>query len=725
VTDPAQDVGDTSPPVSRWKLVHPAGDPGSAPPGSSTMPSRLMNSLTTIRPTSVVPSRLTRDRTSCTRLGGRRSLRQLASSPGDESFGLRCAGGYGGLQSEGASVAAHDFVRERVDVGVGVFDDVSGYLNIDAGRGAEIPGVNVHGDRQIIRNSLAQRSLYRPGQVGVAEDISGLPDDGTPELSRVTFDKIARSGHVRPRGPPTLHDAHPDPHRSRKMTEQITSGPTSTRRWSLPVIGAEPNDDTGEEVESPIQEFSGPAAHRSPPNVSFQTSPTPCDVPGAGCFARNGIQHENTAAGVPTVRPERTVHDHSAADPPKKTSATARCKQGIDNQTEAGAAPPCTLSDWIDPDTASRSEAEPTVLQTGRAVLSHRLPTANTDRQPVVSISTPWAQAGFLTAQSHSRPRSTGVSKCGICICGFGVRVRGGAPPHRKAATRHDAGSGASLVGVDVRLPPRSTPTLTPMLGCVGRPIDVDGCIPGGPINVDRSCSTLVTTREQALVRVAARNNAQWCAAMSCAHGVFGEFGRQAWTAQARTPLFYPDAVTLVPGADPGALLARIDTATPGASVKDSFADLGLTHAGFTKLFEAQWIHRPARTAAPASDLTWDVVRDQNTLRAWAITWDNGNANLFRPALLDDPDTFVLVGRATGGQVVAGAVACHSDEVVGLSNVFALDGPDAAWPAVLSATNALFPSLPVVGYERGDDLAAAARLGFEPVGPLRIWLHDT
>jgi hypothetical protein len=29
----------------------------------------------------------------------------------------------------------------------------------------------------------------------------------------------------------------------------------------------------------------------------------------------------------------------------------------------------------------------------------------------------------------------------------------------------------------------------------------------------------------------------------------------------------------------------------------------------------------------------------------------------------------------------------------------------------------------VVGYEHADELAVAVRHGFEPVGPLRIWLH--
>ncbi|MFF3111059.1 hypothetical protein ACFVSN_17930 [Kitasatospora sp. NPDC057904] len=236
-----------------------------------------------------------------------------------------------------------------------------------------------------------------------------------------------------------------------------------------------------------------------------------------------------------------------------------------------------------------------------------------------------------------------------------------------------------------------------------------------------------MTTPEQFLVRAAARNNAEWCAAMGRSHGVAGEFGPHAWSAPSRTPVYYPDAVTLAPGADEAALVSRIDTAAPGASVKDSFADLDLTAAGFRVLFEAQWIHRPAGAPAVAPDLAWDVVADPDALRAWALAWDDGggDADLFRPELLDDPATSVLAARSADGRVVAGAVASRSDEVVGVSNVFAPNcGPDAAWPFVLDAMTRLFPTLPVVGYEHGDDLAAAVRHGFEPLGPLLIWLHE-
>ncbi|MFJ4874051.1 hypothetical protein ACIP93_02345 [Streptomyces sp. NPDC088745] len=232
-----------------------------------------------------------------------------------------------------------------------------------------------------------------------------------------------------------------------------------------------------------------------------------------------------------------------------------------------------------------------------------------------------------------------------------------------------------------------------------------------------------MTTSQQHLVLAAARNNAAWCAAMSRSHGLAGEFGDRAWSAPARTPLYYPDAVTLAPHVVPETLVSRIDTAAPGASVKDSFADLDLAGSGFGVLFEAQWIHRPAGAAVPAPESSWQVADSPEELLAWALAWDGGagNADLFRAELLDDPDTFVVAVRDAGGGVAAGAVVSRSDRVAGVSNVFG--SPAAAWPAVLHAVGSLLPALPVVGYEQGEDLAAALRHGFEPIGPLRVWLH--
>ncbi|WP_328719939.1 hypothetical protein OHT52_10885 [Streptomyces sp. NBC_00247] len=235
-----------------------------------------------------------------------------------------------------------------------------------------------------------------------------------------------------------------------------------------------------------------------------------------------------------------------------------------------------------------------------------------------------------------------------------------------------------------------------------------------------------MTTTKRSLVLASARNNADWCAVMSRTHGVPGEFGAQAWTAPVRTPPYYPDAVTLVPGADPAEVTGRIDLTVPGATVKDSFADLDLTAAGFQVLFVAAWIHRPAGPPAAFSGAPWEVAGDPDAVRAWADAWDDGggDADLFRPALLDDPATSLLAARAPDGRITAGAVASRSEGVLGLSNVFARDGgADAARPGALDAAHRLFPGLPVVGYEHGEELDTALRHGFTAAGPLRIWLH--
>ncbi|MEU6962461.1 hypothetical protein [Streptomyces chrestomyceticus] len=261
------------------------------------------------------------------------------------------------------------------------------------------------------------------------------------------------------------------------------------------------------------------------------------------------------------------------------------------------------------------------------------------------------------------------------------------------------------------------------------------------------------TADHAAWVRAAARNNAEWCDAVCRAHGLRGDFGDDAWASPRRTPPLYPDAVTLTErlGTSAGAgaaadLLARIDTASPGCSVKDSFACLDLAPAGFEVLFEAQWIHRPAQapTSVPAfprplaHPLEWDVITEPGDLSAWAAAWgaEPGSCGPFRPELLADDATHFLRARptgtstGTGTNILAGAIATLSGggELVGLSNVFT--APEAAtagieprdtWAGCVSAVTARWPGLPVVGYESGADLEAATANGFRLVGPLRVW----
>ncbi|WP_431975365.1 hypothetical protein [Micromonospora haikouensis] len=224
---------------------------------------------------------------------------------------------------------------------------------------------------------------------------------------------------------------------------------------------------------------------------------------------------------------------------------------------------------------------------------------------------------------------------------------------------------------------------------------------------------------------VAARDNADWCDLVGRAHGLVGARDADAWTVPRRSPPWYPDAVTLRPGVDAARLLARIE-AGPGASVKDSFADLDLAPHGFRMLFEAEWIHRPP-AGPPATPLVAPPgagptalapVTSARGLAAWAAA--AGSEALRRPALLADPRVTILARRGGDGAVTAGAVLTDSGPAVGVSNVFAADGDLArVWRGVVAAC----PDRPLVGYESGGGLPPAEEAGFRRVGPLRVWLR--
>jgi hypothetical protein len=237
-----------------------------------------------------------------------------------------------------------------------------------------------------------------------------------------------------------------------------------------------------------------------------------------------------------------------------------------------------------------------------------------------------------------------------------------------------------------------------------------------------------VNPAETARVRVvtaAARNNAGWCASVCASHGIPHAFGDRAWHSPHRTPPYYPDAVTVRPDATAADFLSRIDTASPGCSVKDSFATLDLTSCGFTCLFSARWIHRPAGLAAPASP-NWraEQVSTSDRLRDWQDAWHGAGAgpDVFRPALLDDPSVRVLALH-DGGELRGGAVLYRGSGLVGVSNLFAVDGGDVAAvrSSVIAAAARRFPGLPLAGYEREDALAHALAVGFTALAPLRVW----
>jgi hypothetical protein len=232
-------------------------------------------------------------------------------------------------------------------------------------------------------------------------------------------------------------------------------------------------------------------------------------------------------------------------------------------------------------------------------------------------------------------------------------------------------------------------------------------------------------------VRLAAFNNAHLCEAVCRAQGRTGEFVESGaiWINRHHVPRFYPNAVTISPDASTDTIdeLLRIGSIGQFA-VKDSFCALDLTSRGFHILFEEQWIYRAASKPRPNlqdTGVRWARIDNPADLAAWESAWSGaseGNRDrVFAPPILDEEDIPFLAAYS-GEQIVAGVIANRTGRVVGMSNVFlpaenALEFTAGCVASIIDA----FPGLPIVGYEGGPALEIARRLGFEAIGPLRIW----
>jgi len=232
----------------------------------------------------------------------------------------------------------------------------------------------------------------------------------------------------------------------------------------------------------------------------------------------------------------------------------------------------------------------------------------------------------------------------------------------------------------------------------------------------------------EALLHAAVINNARWCDAVCRSHGYPGEYTGRLWVSVRHALPFYPNAVTLSPDVTAAEVTAHQDPSRPFA-IKDSFARLDLARQGLTRLFGAEWIALTLPPDGPAAggDLSWDAVTDPGELVRWEAAWAGGGdvTGLFRPSLLADPHCAILACRR-GHVLMGGATVYTTDGVSGILNVFK-SGSDAAglWVGAARAVAALRPGLPIVGYEHGEDLAAAGQAGFRVIGPLRIWARGS
>jgi hypothetical protein len=235
------------------------------------------------------------------------------------------------------------------------------------------------------------------------------------------------------------------------------------------------------------------------------------------------------------------------------------------------------------------------------------------------------------------------------------------------------------------------------------------------------------------IVRQAARNNAIWCDAVCSTHSGPGEFHPSCWLNRRGVPEYYPDLVTLTGAADIALQTEALGTLIQEASrkslsVKDSFNCLDLRAFGFAPLFSAEWLSAAVLGTIgleESQDVYWAPISVDADLARWEQEWrpnvGSRTSRIFRPNLLAMPQIQFIYGLVDGVPVGGGVLAAAAG-VTGVSNVFA---PRIATETVLQGlakvADARFPGLPLVGYESGDNLAAARRVGFKAVGHLKVW----
>jgi hypothetical protein len=211
-----------------------------------------------------------------------------------------------------------------------------------------------------------------------------------------------------------------------------------------------------------------------------------------------------------------------------------------------------------------------------------------------------------------------------------------------------------------------------------------------------------------------------WYDDLCALHGVGSILVDGIWSALDTPPPLHSDAVVVEPEVTADRVLTRLaDRARCG--VKDSFASMDLSDAGLALLFSASWIHRaagrhPGRGVPPG----WVTVSAVDELATW--TGQHDTSAVLLPHLLRRAH-FRILARYADDRIVAGAVARLGSGTVDVSNVYVLPGHRLDWAELAEVVGAYLPDRPLVGYERGDALAAALDGGFTPIGELRVWVR--
>lgn len=170
-----------------------------------------------------------------------------------------------------------------------------------------------------------------------------------------------------------------------------------------------------------------------------------------------------------------------------------------------------------------------------------------------------------------------------------------------------------------------------------------------------------------------------------------------------------------------------IDEEWPEWTIKDSYNCLELEPYGFSKLFDAQWLHLEKKVFKPISELSaygFKTVRTDEDLEQWIVDWGEGKdigQQIFNPSLLDNPSIELILFQGPSGNTQVASLN-KSDGTVGITNFFPETNASEMWNALVSYIFVKYYDVDIVGYESGDAIKTATDLGFVSVGDLSVWM---
>jgi hypothetical protein len=222
------------------------------------------------------------------------------------------------------------------------------------------------------------------------------------------------------------------------------------------------------------------------------------------------------------------------------------------------------------------------------------------------------------------------------------------------------------------------------------------------------------------LLQSAIRNNVNWCKKVSELHGGIHLTKGNVWGLTTQAPKFYPDLITTDQTVTTQEVVEFIGNREI-LSIKDSFSNIDMSFLGYKILFEAEWICHEAVSVLVSNSNDWKTIQTEEEVVNWTTAC--GLEGIITADLLRDSEV-VIFGKGDLNEE-KGFIVNQAAKVIGVSNVFSQNPKSHEhWSEIPQIASTIFPRLPLVGYEHGEDLKAALQIGWKSMGPLRVWIKD-